>query len=78
MRRTVVKPGGKRRTVPVTAGSDMGVDTSQLRSLVKTLKSARDIMDNMDDDTFQVVKDHAGNNFYDDVLDAVRMISTAI
>lgn len=78
MRRTIVNPGGKRRTVAVTAGSGVGVDTRQLQNLVKALESARDIMDNMDDDTFQVVSDHAGSNFYDDVLDAARMISTAI
>ena len=78
MRRTIVNPGGKRRTAAVTAGSNVGVDTRQLQNLVNTLKKARDIMDNMDDDTFQVVRDYAGRNFYDDVLDAGRMISTAI
>lgn len=54
------------------------VDGSELRKLVNALRSARDIMDEMSDETFQVVKDCAGPNFYDDVLDAVRMIESEI
>ena len=58
----------------VTASSYEEVNIEQIESLTKALKSARDIIDNMDYVTFQAVKDYCGDEFYDDILESGRVL----
>ena len=61
-------------THKVTASSYEEVNIEQMERLTKALKSARDIMDNMDNVTFQAVKDYCGDDFYDDILESGRAL----
>lgn len=63
-----------KSTHKVTASSYEGVNIKQIKSLTKALKLARDIMDSMNDVTFQAVKDYCGDDFYDDILESGRML----
>lgn len=64
-------------TRKVMAGNSE-IDDMKLSDLRLALSCARDIMDDMDDATFEVVKDKCGKSFYDDVLDSVRMLDTVL
>lgn len=59
----------------VHASTD-AINNKAIRDLVTSLRRTADIMDEMSYETFQVVKEEAGPSFYDDILDAIRILDS--
>lgn len=60
--------------VVASTSSHEGVNTNQLKRLIKVLNSALFIMDDMDDVTFKAIDDYGGVDFYDDVLELAHQL----
>ena len=69
MRRTIVNPGGKRRTVKAST------NMSSARRLMQTLKEAYNILDAMDVETWEAVD---GEAMQDDLDVYIREVQSAI
>ena len=54
------------------------IDVAKLEELVNSLRSAVDAIDEMDEDTYDLVKAHGGADLYENMLDTIRDLSSEI
>lgn len=67
-RTTRIEPKLTRRSV--TAGTNM--NEYSISDFTDCLRSARDMLESMDDDSFNEIMSYTGTDFYDDLLQAIQ------
>ena len=54
------------------------IDVAKIKELIDSLRSAVDAIDEMDEDTYDLVKAHGGADLYENMLDTIIDLSSEI